>query len=848
MKILFNKKALLFLALLLMFSMITVTEGNSKGDKESEVKISWAEFKKLLNLDANEVSLTWDEFRQLLAQTGEESSISYTVKNGKVILPREQFKQLLDKMKPPGRAILTPPADYIITKAEYQGQIDKKNTTLTALFYLEVFEKEGKGYRDIPFLPQSVALEEVLMDGKPALVLEKSGWYHITTAEKGRHLLKVKYFAPSNLERGGQILNLSIPRTAITLFDLQIPLEKVDIEVPNARELQISQKEGKTRINAVLPATNSIKVLAHRKYVSTKAVSADIPAKIYAEIFNLLSIEEDALRVNSRIKLNVLQNTITHIEARVPDDYTILYIQKADGTRLRDWKTRKTGKDAVVNIPFDNALDGSFVINILTERLFKPGEKETGFNGFQVIGAIRETGYLGAEKKSTAEATPTGVKKLDRLDIKDLPFELVNMSKRPLLFGFRYLRHPYNLIMTITRHEELPSISTVIDMASVITVVLEEGKTLTKAVFTVRNTWKQFLELELPPDSEIWTVYVGGKRENASKSKEGKIMIPLARSEIKGDILQSFTIDLIYYGKNNPLGSIGSHTAHFPLTDIMISKMIWSVYLPQEFRYLHFSGNVEKEEIAKTFNLFLGKTRDFSLDQVEDYNTVAENLERKAQYQKKMSKYEQSLQSNFKNRAIRQQDIAGQLRNEAGLDRIIQGEKRKGLGKPGSGSDILKIELPTSGQIYRFNKTVIEGEPIDLTFYYVSRSIITGIKIAAVLIILLVIYLLRKKIFALIRRIYQWLIQRKVSWNFLKTKAGLRITLFAAAVIFLFISHILFIVFVLLFLLAIFRPNWLLPNIFPKPKTPPGSQKGNTAKETDESKSNKKNDGGAASS
>ena len=90
-------------------------------------------------------------------------------------------------------------------------------------------------------------------------------------------------------------------------------------------------------------------------------------------------------------------------------------------------------------------------------------------------------------------------------------------------------------------------------MASVISVVMEDGKMLTKAVYNIRNTWKQFLELELPPDSEIWTVYVAGKRENASKNKDGKILIPLSRSRMKDNTLQSFTVDLIYYGKGDPL-------------------------------------------------------------------------------------------------------------------------------------------------------------------------------------------------------------------------------------------------------------------------------------------------------
>ena len=401
-------------------------------------------------------------------------------------------------MKPPEVSILEPPAEYIITKAEYQGQMDEQSATFTALFYLEIFEKEEAGYRKIPFLPQSVALTDVLLDDKPALVSEEDGWYSNTTAESGQHLLKVSYFAPHNLERGPQILNLSIVKTAITLFDLEIPLKDVDLEIPNAKEIKIFPKNGKTHISAVLPATNVITVNAHRKYIPSEGDSTEAEeeqAKIYAETINLMSIEEDALRVNSRIKLNVLQKPIDSIEARVPDGYSILYVRQNDGTELRDWQTIKTEAGVLVRIPFDTPLEGNIAINILAERLFETEETIMRFNGFHISGAIRETGFLGAEKKSAAEAIPTEHEGLDRIDIQDIPYELINMSKRPILFGFRYLRHPYNIGMTITKHKELPSISSVIDMASVISVVMEDGKMLTKAVYNIRNTWKQFLKL-----------------------------------------------------------------------------------------------------------------------------------------------------------------------------------------------------------------------------------------------------------------------------------------------------------------------------------------------------------------
>jgi hypothetical protein len=198
---------------------------------------------------------------------------------------------------------------------------------------------------------------------------------------------------------------------------------------------------------------------------------------------------------------------------------------------------------------------------------------------------------------------------------------------------------------------------------------------------------------------------------------------------------------------------------------------------------------------------------------VGSYNEVAGNLERAPRQQQVMNDYQQSLQSNFGNRAIGQKDIANQMRQEANLNYYFQKEQGKRLGQPGSGSNIFKIELPTSGQIYRFNKTIIEGEPIELTFYYASNTIITMIKIFILLILILILFLLRKKIFALLKGLYHWVLARKTAWEFFRTTNGLRITLFVTAVIFLFISRILFVVLVLLFLLSVFRPNWLLPGI-----------------------------------
>ncbi len=293
------KKVSWFLGLIVTLSMLMVSPGFAAEKDKSRVQMSWQEFRRLLKLDTDDITLTMEEFKQLVAQTGEDTGISYSVKNGKIVLPRQQFTELLNKMEPPRTTILRLPAEYVISKAVYKGNMGKKSTIVTAVFALEIFNKKGAKYFQVPILPQAVGLAEVLLDDKPALVIERNGWYHVTTAAVGHHQIKVTYHVASNLETGPQILRLNVIRTAITLLELTVPLEKVDISVPGSKELSITQQAGITTLNAVIPAANAIIVHARRKYTRKKSAAEDIPAKLYAETINLISIEEDALRVTS---------------------------------------------------------------------------------------------------------------------------------------------------------------------------------------------------------------------------------------------------------------------------------------------------------------------------------------------------------------------------------------------------------------------------------------------------------------------------------------------------------------------------------------------------------------------
>lgn len=792
-----------FIVFFSFFSVLSLyAEEPSTGKESSEVKISWEEFKKLLKMDTDEIKLSWDEFKKLLAQTGQDVKIEYNIENGMVVLSREQFKALLEKMKKPDVSPIIPPGDYLITRAEYNGVMGQSSTTFDVTFDLEIFKKERTNYPKIQLMPQSVALRDIKLDGSAALVMVENGWYVLTTDKIGQHKVTLSFSIETELEKGPDVLNLIIPRTAITLFNIDIPVADARVEIPQSKYMTASKRGRYLSVRAVLSTTSNVALKLHRTVVKEKK---KVPAKIYSEVMNLLSVEDNALRVTTTFKLNILQNSVSSVQVYVPRDYSVLYVRGENYQEIRDWNEEEVEGKKVLSVPFGGEKEGTVVFTVVAEKILTGEGGEIGFDGFQVVKSVRETGFLGIEKKSAAEAEIIKNEDIDIVDIQELPLELVNMSTRPLILGLRYLRHPFLLTLKVTKHEELPMVNTVIDNASIVSVLLAEGKVINRVIYTMRNTGKQFLELSLPPEAEIWSLYVDGKREIPSKNKEGKFMIPLVRSRAMGENIASFDVEVLYYYKNNSLPLFGSKKLLFPKADVVISKMLWSCYLPLDYHYLHFGGNVEKEDIATGIRPLLSDGRVFTYKEVRGYEQALENWERSGQIEdQKIQRTQRMLQSNFRlSSANEQTDIMNQVKQEIGFAENIKRERDRGV----TDVALFKIEVPTSGKLYRFAKTVVEDEQLYLNFQYTRKWIYSLIEVLFLILILGVIYRLRFKIKVLFLKFRNWVCSKRDFWMKLRTPDGVRALLIVGAFIFFFISKFLFVVFVLVFLLVWLKPE-----------------------------------------
>ncbi|OGP75119.1 MAG: hypothetical protein A2V86_15820 [Deltaproteobacteria bacterium RBG_16_49_23] len=322
---------------------------------------------------------------------------------------------------------------------------------------------------------------------------------------------------------------------------------------------------------------------------------------------------------------------------------------------------------------------------------------------------------------------------------------------KPLIFAYKYLRHPYRIVLDITKHKELPVISTVVDSASGITLFTEDGKLVHRLTYTVRNTWKQFMEVALPKDAELWGTYVDGKSVKPTKNEKGKILIPLNRSQSSEGGLAPFDVELIYFQKAAKFGWLGVKKSSFAIPDLMMSRVIWSIYLPFDYSFVHFGGTMEKEKIARGISPLLGIGK-----RAVDYNQLSrqyraapsfkpgekgeedKGLDRKRKALS-MLQSQRNLQSEFgRNLPVDQEVMADQLSREMSFSAKLEEVAVTGGLTPGVMP--IRVHVPTIGQVYRFAKQIASDEPLIVEATYIKDTPFTIVKLILLLILIYALY------------------------------------------------------------------------------------------------------------
>jgi hypothetical protein len=304
-----------------------------------------------------------------------------------------------------------------------------------------------------------------------------------------------------------------------------------------------------------------------------------------ATIDTLVSLGDVTMKASATVEIDVKSGTILDLRLRVPSDVNVLGVS---GPSLRNHDVAEIEDGGqVIEMQFTREMDGQFRIEVNYERIMDSEASDSLVPIISVAEAEVEHGRIAIEALTAVEVRTTTVERLSSVDINELPRQLVLKTTNPILLAYRYVnaKPPIRLALKITRHKAIDVQVAAIERAHYKSLVTRDGLVVSTARFTVRNSRRQFLRLSLPPESQVWSVFVDGKPEKPAYATDGEgadgsvVLVKMINSA------RGFPVDIVYATPIQSIDGLGKLSSRLPRPDMVVTHSRWDVFLPIGPRY-----------------------------------------------------------------------------------------------------------------------------------------------------------------------------------------------------------------------------------------------------------------------
>ncbi len=545
------------------------------------------------------------------------------MESGKVVLPWKELKSLLEqienlkKQKKVHQSKKIPPAEYTITRAQYNGIVEDQSIRFEAGFSIEVLKD---GWVSIPFFPNTVGIEMVNIGYEPSFIkIAEKTPQPSSTAEKkpedqaiiikektpktylnaqfvrsregyqfiargtGKFTIDMTFYISLDIKDLVYSLNFTPPRSVINQITLRIPQSGAHlIHAEPAGRVIRDKKE--TLFKTVLRTDNSLSV----RWKIEK--DTGITRKKQVTTYSLISIDKSMISAQVTAQIKHVKS-LNEIAFHLPLATEIVNVT---GSKIDQWHVEQTKTNQIITISGQPDRHSGAEI-VFSYRLPLPATLPATVKipVMYVHGADNMTGYLGIEPLGNIEITTENTDKDIIISARNLPKKLWHSASSPILHGYKFHTNTFNPGLTIKSYHEIQTIVANVDLVDSSTYRTLAGKSVTRLRYFIRNNDRQFLTLKLPGQSHIWQAFLDGKPVKPARKETGEILIPMKKSPSTGEF-RSFLIEVGYITDVSTLSLKGDITNQLPGIDIPISYLRWTIYLPDYYGYSKFEGPLKQ--------------------------------------------------------------------------------------------------------------------------------------------------------------------------------------------------------------------------------------------------------------
>ena len=494
-----------------------------------------------------------------------------------VRVPTKLYRQYLEETGRDDGALADAPVSHIAESGRYHLALDPEGgPALTATIAFHVFSP--RLCRNLPVLSAAWAWEEVKVNGDPARLAVKGGWFLFTPSKPGRYVITGRV-AMKKGDRDGGKLTLEVPATVGTFLKFDSPKRR-DVTVQGApRRLAGDAKAGTHGELALSPRS---------RIVAEYARSVDAPSRpARYELSGAIAWNIDAGRqqIASRVRVGILGGRTDRLNLTLPARAARVEIAGPDVREAQIsaggaavFLKGGIGGQTRLSIAYELPLDTGSV-----QRMVRPEVEDGHWSG----GTVIVTNTAGGNE--ILEHSAGGLREMHPEDLS--PEARSILAGKPVL-AYEIEARRVSMAVDVVGLGEFAFRESIADLAHYQLTFRPDGTILCKVDYEIRNRSRQFLRLHLPPDSVALVARVNDKPQPLASAKDGSgaWLLPLVRSQASIKGLVSFPVQVVTVYRGQALEKGGQASLPLPRIDLPIAYGWCELHVPRGMNVQRWAG------------------------------------------------------------------------------------------------------------------------------------------------------------------------------------------------------------------------------------------------------------------
>jgi hypothetical protein len=421
----------------------------------------------------------------------------------------------------------------------------------------ELFEKDGQNWLKIPFAPETIGKADLFINFEKSMKKSASTKLPSFFIDKAK---SVRGYIMLSANRG---LSLS----AEDLKNLRrIPTGSAPLREPGLQHaFRFKDQDWDGKVTVVHEQVN-----------------------IVSEVFHVGSVGEGTLYGSSIFTYHVSGAPVDKIQLKVNP---LLKNLEFTGGGIIDWKMIEDKPEFQTwQVNFREKIFGDYTLLATYETPLSGSDTKYRMGELNTSGAGAESGFIALT--SVRNLKVSSLKNADNvieIEASEIPDEYKGFLQNPILKAYRFAGTPHWIDLDISSYSSQQMINIAGDHAKYTTRIDRNGQAVTTAEYRIKNSSLQFLSMELPEKSELWTVKVNDDKKRVSSSGDGKYLIPLPRNQNTDDPIK---VEISYAQKNGELGKSADLKLSAPALNLETMFSRWIVQVPDNYNLTEYGGNM----------------------------------------------------------------------------------------------------------------------------------------------------------------------------------------------------------------------------------------------------------------